>query len=99
MVKLVWTEVSLEDLKNIFDYIAIDSKKYASITVEKIYNNAQVIISNPFIGSVVPEFNIKFLREIISGKYRIIYKIINDSRVDILRIYHSARLLKRSSLE
>lgn len=96
MVKLIWTEVSLEVLKNIFDFIATDSKKYAAITVEKIYNNAQIIISNPYIGSAVPEFTNKFLREIISGNYRIIYKIVGDSRVDILRTYHSARLLKKS---
>jgi len=99
MVKLIWTEVSLEDLKSIFDFIAIDSKKYAAITVEKIYYNAQVINSNRYIGSVVPEFSNKFIREIISGNYRIIYKIVSDSQIDILRIYHSARLLKKSSLE
>ena len=40
MVKLVWTELSTEDLKGIFDYIAMDSVRYASITVNKIYNRA-----------------------------------------------------------
>jgi plasmid stabilization system protein ParE len=32
MIKLVWTEVSTEDLKEIFDYIANDSVRYATIT-------------------------------------------------------------------
>jgi plasmid stabilization system protein ParE len=57
MVKLVWTELSTEDLKEIFDYIAKDSVRYASITVNKIYNRAQDIIDNPYVGRVVPEIN------------------------------------------
>ena len=47
MVKVVWTELSKDDLQEIFDYIAEDSKRYASITVNKIYNRAQDIIDNP----------------------------------------------------
>ncbi len=99
MVKLVWTKVSTEDLKEIFDYIAKDSVRYASITVNKIYNRAQDIIDNPYVGRVVPEINIKVIREVISGNYRIVYKIINEFQVDILRVYHSARLLKADRLE
>ncbi len=99
MVKLVWTELSTEDLKEIFDYIAIDSVRYASITVNKIYNRAQGITDNPYIGRIVPEININLIREVISGNYRIVYKIINEFQVDILRVYHSARLLKTDKLE
>ena len=33
MVRIVWTEVSIEDLKEIFDYIAKDSVRYATIPV------------------------------------------------------------------
>jgi toxin ParE1/3/4 len=99
MVKLVWTELSTEDLKEIFDYIAKDSVRYASITVNKIYNRAQDVIDNLYVGRVVPEINIKVIREVISGNYRIVYKIINEFQVDILRVYHSARLLKADRLE
>ena len=99
MVKLVWTELSTEDLKEIFDYIAKDSVRYASITVSKIYNRAQDIIDNPYLGRIVPEINEKVIREVISGNYRIVYKIVNEFQVDILRVYHSARLLKADRLE
>ena len=99
MVKLVWTELSTEDLKEIFDYIAIDSVRYASITVNKIYNRAQDIIDNPYVGRIVSEINIKVIRELISGNYRIVYKITNEFQVDILRVYHSARLLRTDRLE
>ncbi len=52
MVKLVWTELLTEDLKEIFDYISKDSFRYASITVNKIYNRAQDIIDNPYVGRI-----------------------------------------------
>lgn len=99
MVSLVWTEISRNDLKDIFDFISRDSHRYASITVSKIYQRAQTIIANPFIGRVVPEFENKNIREIVTGNYRIVYRIINDHQVDILRIYHSARYLSDDQLK
>ena len=64
MVKIVWTELSISDLKEIFDYIADDSIRYASITANKIYQSVQPIIENPYIGRMVPEFSKKSIREI-----------------------------------
>ena len=93
MVKIIWTEIAKNDINEIHNFIAQDSKRYASITVHKIYNRSQSIIKSPFIGRVVPEFNNASIRELISGKYRIVYKIISENIVHILRIYHSARLL------
>jgi toxin ParE1/3/4 len=99
MVKVVWTEASIEDLKEIFDYIAEDSIRYATITTNKIYQIAQVVSDKPSIGRIVPEFNEKFIRELISDNYRIIYRIKSEIQIDILRVYHSARLLKRDKIK
>lgn len=95
MVKIVWTELSILDLKVVFDYIAANSDRYATITVNKIYQRAQVIAENPFSGRIVPEFNETTIRELVEGNYRLIYRIKSDIQIDILRIYHSARLLKK----
>ena len=99
MVKLVWTQLSTEDLKDIFDYIAEDSTRYASITINKIYKRAQAIIDDPYIGRIVPEINERGIREVLSGNYRIVYKVINEFQIDVLRVYHSARLLRSDKLE
>ena len=98
MVKIVWTEISILDLKEIFDFIAEDSDRYATLTTNKIYQRVQVIANNPFLGRIVPEFNEKLLRELIEGNYRIIYRIKSESQIDILRVYHSARLLRRNKI-
>ncbi len=98
MVKIVWTELSIDDLKSIYDFIAKDSKRYASITVNRIYQRAKDIINNPYIGRIVPEIDDKLIREVITGNYRIVYKIKTKFQVDILRVYHASRLLTREIL-
>jgi len=99
MVKIVWTELSTADLKEIFEYIAKDSSHYASITVNKIYNRTQEIKDNPRLGRIVPEINMNTIRKVFLGNYRIIYKIRNNYQLDILRVYHSARLLRPNKLK
>jgi toxin ParE1/3/4 len=57
MVKIVWTELSISDLKEIFDFISEDSERYAILTSYKIYQRVQILINNPYLGRIVPEFN------------------------------------------
>lgn len=52
-----------------------------------------------YIGTVVPEFDRNDLRQLIQGNYRIIYKVVDEKRVDILTVHHSARDLFRRKLK
>ena len=73
MVKIVWTQRSLTDLKSIAEYISQDSIKYASLTIERLINVTLYLETNPRIGRMVPEMGRKHkFREIIHGNYRII---------------------------
>ncbi len=99
MVKIRWTELSVDDLKSIRDYIAQDSLRFASITIGRIYDRAQLLISQPNAGRIVPEFDDPKIRELIIGNYRVVYLIVNDESIEILRIYNSARLLKKGYLQ
>lgn len=99
MVKVVWTQRALDDLKDIGDYISKDSFKYAKITLEKLVETAAIIENNPFIGRYVPEFKDKSTREIIKGNYRVIYQIRNETSISILTVFHSARLLSIKKLK
>jgi addiction module RelE/StbE family toxin len=79
MVKIIWTSKSFNDLESIFEYIAKDSKKYASIQVRMIKDRTKQIKLNPLSGRVVPEFNDVNLRELIEGNYRIAYLIKSEN--------------------
>ena len=99
MVKINWTSLAVSDLKGIFDYIADDSSRYAQITAGKIHYRVQTLADQPNSGRIVPEFEDTTIRELISGNYRIIYSIVNDHQIDVLRIFHSARSLKETDLK
>jgi len=73
--------------------------RYASITINRIYDRAQILSRQPLSGRIVPEFDDQKIRELIIGNYRLVYLIINEEYVEILRIYNSARLLKKKSLK
>ena len=63
MVKIRWTELSVDDLKSIRDYIAQDSVRYASITINRIYDRAQILSGQPLSGRIVLEFDDPKIRE------------------------------------
>lgn len=77
MAVIRWTNQSLEDLKNIFDYISKDSAKYAKHQIIRIREHTSIISKNPRIGRVVPELARQDIREIIYRSYRIIYLLVN----------------------
>jgi addiction module RelE/StbE family toxin len=100
MVKIIWTQRSLSDLKSIAEYISRDSVKYASLTLTRIIDVTNHLETNPRIGRMVPEIgrNDK-IREIILGNYRIIYKIKSTLTIYILTVHHSAKRLRQTSLK
>lgn len=93
MVRLIWTDLAIDDLKSIHDFISLDSKVYAKRLVSKILKKIEQLQLQPQSGRIVPEFSDENIRELIEGNYRLVYKIIGD-KIFIVRINHSARLLK-----
>ena len=58
------------------------------IEVKRIFKRVEILETAPLLGRIVPELNITKIRELILGNYRIIYKIINKKRIDILTREH-----------
>lgn len=56
------------------------------------------LTDHPRSGRVVPELGQDFVREVILGNYRTIYRLLNDE-VQVLTIHHGARLLDVKSME
>jgi len=98
MVQINWTFQAQSDLKSIGEYIGKDSKKYARSQIIKLRNRTKILHTQIYSGKSVPEISHPDIRELIEGNYRIIYKILNNQRVDILTVHHSARNLKAENL-
>ncbi|RFZ90157.1 type II toxin-antitoxin system RelE/ParE family toxin [Mucilaginibacter conchicola] len=94
MVEINWTSIAISDLQGVYDYIAEDSITYAGRFVDKLIARVEILETHPESGRIVPEFDNPSLKELIEGSYRIIYRIVNEEKVEIIRIHHSARLLK-----
>jgi toxin ParE1/3/4 len=91
MVAINWTFNALEDLANIGDYHSLQSERYAKMLIDKLLFATDVLIRFPNIGRVVPEFHHDSVRELVSSPYRIVYRIVSATRIDILTVHHSSR--------
>lgn len=95
MAVVRWTQKAANDLEDIGNYIEKDSLKYASIVVKRIYSSTLLLKDFPELGRIVPEFNDESIRELIEGKYRIVYRKDKSDIVEVITIHHSARPLDR----
>jgi addiction module RelE/StbE family toxin len=100
MVQIKWLKTAQTDLKEIYDYISLDSRIYAKSQIQKIQQSTEILKSQKLIGKVVPEIMDNSVREIIIGNYRIIYLIKNEHEINILLVHHGAKdLIRRIELK
>src|SRR5690554_8211061 len=99
MVRINWTFQAKSDLKNIAEFISKDSKLYAKRQVLKIRKRSEILKSHKYSGRKVPEIQNEDIREIFEGNYRIIYKIENKNRIDILTIHHTASDFRKRKIQ
>jgi len=93
-MRVAWTKKAEKQLDQIFSYIATDSALYAYRTVEKIIEQAEIIVTHPRIGRMVPEYERDDIREVFHHPYRIIYMVKDqENRIEILSVIHGSRLL------
>ena len=88
MVK--WSLPAKRDLKQIHDYIAMESRYYAKKVAQTIVEKTEDLISFPERGRIVPEIGDASVREIFVYSYRLIYEI-SPSGIEILGVIHGKR--------
>jgi addiction module RelE/StbE family toxin len=91
--KISLSESAYADLANIEAYIAQDSPSVARNFVNRIFEKMEQLYVHPESGRIVPEFNNKKIRELLLKKYRIVYQIVSEEEITILRVVHGSRLL------
>lgn len=98
MVSIKWTSQAVDDLQEIYFYIAKSSRLFAKRQIDKIRNQTTVLKSHPKSGKPVPEYTHESVREILVGRYRLIYAIVDENRIDILTVHHSSRDLQSRNI-
>ena len=85
-----WSAPARNDLRQIYDYIARDSRYYARVVIDKIVTSTEKLERFPDIGRVVPEIGDDNVEELFVYSYRILYEITPD-RIEVLAIVHGKR--------
>ncbi len=94
MAEVRWTPQAADDLDAIAEFIGQDSEHYATLFVMNALEVVERLKDYPHIGRIVPEITEPTFCEIILGNYRIIYRVHTETElVEILTVYHGARLL------
>jgi len=92
-MKIIWSLRAISRLEEIRAYIANQAPITADRVIRRIILSTERLKSFPNSGRVVPEYNMKEIREIIEAPYRILYHV-GDERIEIINVLHSRQLLQ-----
>lgn len=90
MIELLWSPRSVADLEEIRAFIDVDSPAWADLTLRRLVAAVERLREFPDSGRMVPERQLPDLREIVSGKYRIVYRRKPDL-VEIATMFRGSR--------
>ena len=91
--KVIWTDTAENDLKEIIEFISIDSPRNALSILKKIKQKASNLYSLPERGRIVPELQSQGIlqyREIIIPPWRLMYRI-TEREIYVLTVIDSRR--------
>jgi len=95
-LKIIYSKIALENLREIYDYIKRNSPYYAKYETQLIRSVIKKLKDNPLLGKKFEQSEDEFTRELIYRNYRIIYDLIKDNEINILSIHHHARLISNN---
>ena len=87
---VTWTLPAKNDLKQVYDYIAKDSKYYAEKVSNEIVEKSETLNHLPQMGRIVPEVEESNICECFIHSYRLIYRI-SPEEIEILALVHGKR--------
>lgn len=94
MAEVAWTDEALSDIERIREFVAQESARGAQAVLRQIRDAVRRLNSHPASGRMVPEFDNLAYREVIAGRYRVIYRLDeSENRVRILMVVHGSQRL------
>ena len=86
--RIFWTTLALKDLEEMRNYIQQDNPDAAKREAERIRKSVERLVHFPRRGRQL--MSVSSVRELLSGNYRIFYRVIS-SQIQIARVYHMKR--------
>ena len=92
MVQVDWAQPALDDLHEIYEFIAHDSPRYAQSTIERITDAAARLAHFPQLGQILTEYPHLTYRQCVVGAYRLLYREdTQHNRVIMMGVIHGSR--------
>ncbi len=95
MAEIRWTFEALRCLEGIHEYIAADNPRAATDVVRGIYAKVQILCVHPRLGQRYEPIADREVRETSYGHYRIAYLIVQDTRIEVLGVFHARMDIER----
>lgn len=93
-MKVRLTESAINDLRELLLYYEEQLvPQVGQRFVTEILDRIEILIDNPDIGRVVPEFSTDNIRELIHKPFRVVY-LQESSAIFIIRVWRSERILE-----
>lgn len=99
MPRIILTSSALQDLDEIWDYIAVEYQNPAAADslIDEIHQRLHLVADQPMIGEAVAHLRADTRRIIIRRRYLVFYET-SEAAVLVLRILHGARLIQPEDL-
>ena len=89
-----YTTRFVHELDEQADYLAQYSTTRASLMVNSVFRQLDLLRQHPKMGRMVPEFGNEKVRELLYRQYRIIYRLVSEERIDVLAFQTGLRPLQ-----
>lgn len=89
-MKFILTEDAIRDLQEIYEYIAKDDTVAADRHREKLVRRWQALADQPRMGRKRDDIAAGY-RSIAEGEYVILYQIVTEAELRIMRVLHGKR--------
>lgn len=93
MARVNKTNQALQDLDNIWMYIAADSPQSADALIDRVEERCRRLADHPFLGTACELFEDDLLFFPV-GNYMIFYYPLDDG-IELVRVLHSARDIEK----
>jgi len=91
-MKIIWSPLAIERVSEIAEYIAEDNISASINWINELFEKIEPLNEFPESGRTIPELNRNNIRDLISGNYRIVYRI-GTKQISILTVRHMKQIL------
>jgi plasmid stabilization system protein ParE len=92
-IKISFALSALGDLEDVLEYYREQKiPEVGERLAGNIITDIELLVEQPDTGRIVPEFNLKYLRELIRPPFRIVYRR-DQHKIRVVRIWRSERLM------